>query len=513
MPRYAAVDIGSNSVRLQVAETVPSSNPDAAPPRILATEREVTRLGESVFRQGRVSPQAIEETCGVLSRMARIYEKYNVAGIRAVATSAIRDSGNQDEFLARASEAIGTPVEIISGVEESRLIHLGVQSRWPQKNRKLVIVDIGGGSAEIVLSEEGRMAAAFSKPLGAVRLTEVFIKNDPPTERELHRLDEFIAAKIASAVRRVGAVKVDRAIATSATAAAVVCAINRVPRSERENADRLRATAPQINKLFRAISTQNAAARRKIPGIGPRRAEIIVAGLAVLRRILQDLGLPSVHYSSAGVRDGIIADLAARGVGRDLSRPSPEQRRAVEELARRFGVPLAHARKVADMAHILFDSLHAIHKLPADFGKLLHAAAVLHDVGHYVSDTRHHKHSFYVIDNSDLPGFTDRERHLIAHLCRYHRKSMPTPLHSSFQSLPAEDRRSVVYLIPLLRLADALDRSRRQLIEGMECRLRNGDIQIRLRSEMDPDLEIWAGERVTDAFQEVYGQRLVLVKS
>src|SRR5262245_6139265 len=182
MPRYAAIDIGSNSIRMLAAEVV-----SGAPFRTLASSRQVTRLGESVFRNGRISQSSMELSCQVLSQMAAEYKAAGVVGVRALGTAALRDASNQEEFLARASEALQTRVEVISGQEEARLIHLGVQSRWPHPAERVLMVDIGGGSAELILSENGRLSRAFSKPLGALRLTEVFLKNDPPTPRELHR--------------------------------------------------------------------------------------------------------------------------------------------------------------------------------------------------------------------------------------------------------------------------------------------------------------------------------------
>jgi exopolyphosphatase/guanosine-5'-triphosphate,3'-diphosphate pyrophosphatase len=220
-----------------------------------------------------------------------------------------------------------------------------------------------------------------------------------------------------------------------------------------------------------------------------------------------------MYYSAAGLRDGIVADLAARGVGRELARLDREQRRIVEEMARRYAVPLPHARKVADLAHSLFEALQPLHRLPPEHGKLLEAAAYLHDTGHYVSGTGHHKHSYYLVANSDMAGFTDKERAEIAMLCRYHRKSMPAPRHDAYQSLDPEARRAVLLLAPLLRLADSLDRSHDQRVEAMVCQLKNGNVVLSVRSAADTDLEIWAAERASDIFRQVYDRPLTLVKA
>jgi exopolyphosphatase / guanosine-5'-triphosphate,3'-diphosphate pyrophosphatase len=510
MPRYAAVDIGSNSVRMEAAEVT-----DGLPARILASGRQVTRLGASVFRGGRISHEAMDMICGVLGGMAAEYKRVEVNAVRAVATAAVRDASNQQEFIARASASLGADVEIISGQEEARLIQLGVKSRWPHPKERFLIIDIGGGSAEIILSEGERIGQTFSKPLGALRLQELFLRSDPPKPTEMHRLEEYIGERISAAVRRLGNTRIDRVIGTSATASAVVCAVNRIPRARRDESDRRRATTAQIRKLYRDICPLDNAARQKITGIGPRRAEIIIPGTAVLLRILEALRMPALFYSAAGVRDGIIADLAARGVDRGLSQLSVDQRTVVEEMAEHYGVALRHARKVARLTNDLFLGLQNAHRLPAHYGRLLEAAAYLHDIGHYVSDTRHHKHSYYLVANSDLPGFTLIEREFIANLCRYHRKSLPTPEHGNLQLLDAEGRRAVGYLIPLLRMADSLDRSHGQRIRSVECKTRESDFLITLTAppDTDIDLEIWAAERLNEIFRQVYGRPTVIART
>jgi len=507
MPRYAAVDIGSNSVRMLAAETNPG-----APAKILAAERQVTRLGASVFQNGRISPEAMESVTQVLARMAQVYRKQDVIAVRAVATSAVRDAGNQHEFIERAAAVLGVPVEIISGQEESRLIHLGVQSRWPQTDKRVLIMDVGGGSGELILSDHGELVEAYSKPLGAVRLTEAFLKSDPPAALELHRMYEYIEEKLATPLRRIGTGPFDRMIATSATAAAIVCAVNRVGRPRREDADRLKASVQQVRKFYREVSSLDLAHREKIQGLGPRRAEIIVAGAAVFRRAMELFQRPSLHYSAAGVRDGIIADLAAQGAGRERTMLNRDQRRVVEQMVRRYGSPILHARKVAGLAHRLFEALQPLHRLPPGHGKLLEAAGYLHDIGHYVSASSHHKHSYYLVAHSDLPGFTDQERQMIALLCRYHRKSMPLPRHSPFQSVDPDSRRAITLLTPLLRIADSLDRSHEQRVSEMHVQIHNGSVTLVLESQADTDLEMWAVERVADAFRETYQTSLSLTR-
>jgi exopolyphosphatase / guanosine-5'-triphosphate,3'-diphosphate pyrophosphatase len=498
MPRYAAIDIGSNSVRMMAAEVTDGKT------RILAQDRQVTRLGESVFRTGRISKEALTFLCANLARMASAYSRLEVLGVRAVATSAVRDAMNRQEFLQRTSAVLGTNVEIISGSEEARLIHLGVESRWPRPKERSLIIDVGGGSGELIVSEGGQLIDAVSKPLGAVRLTEVFLKTDPPCPIELHRLDAYIEEKLASFHKQHGAQKFNRTVATSATAAAIVSAVNRIPRAKRDEADRLRAPTNQIRQLYRRLVETDVSGRRKIAGIGPRRAEIINAGAAVFLRALELFRQPSLYYCSAGVRDGIIADLAARGVGRELSQLSREQRSIVEGMAKRYGVALKHARHVACLGHRLFEVLRPLHQLPPAGGKLLEASAYLHDIGHFVSDLGHHKHSAYLVANSEMPGFTNKERLVIAALCRFHRKSMPTPKHPQFQALDVESKRLVVNLAPLLRIADALDRGHEQKVRHVSAGTKNGPATLLVQAEGDPALEIWAANEAAKSFGETY---------
>jgi exopolyphosphatase/guanosine-5'-triphosphate,3'-diphosphate pyrophosphatase len=505
MSQYAAIDIGSNSIRMLAAEV------DAQGRMVtLASEREVVRLGTSVFREGRLNEATMNLACDVLARMAATYRKLDVLAVRAVGTAALRDARNQPEFLARASTILDTPVEVISGLEEARLVHLGVQSQWPHPKQRLLIADVGGGSAELIVSDAGQITESFSKPLGAVRLTEMFLKSDPPDPRELLRMRKYIQERVAGPVSRFGGAKIHRMIATSSTAAAMVCAVNRVRRSKRDLADRLPATAVQIRRLYEQVSSTNLEGRRRITGIGPKRAEIIVAGVAVLDEIVQGFRLPRLYYSTAGVREGVIADLAHRRVGLAQARLTADRRRIVMALSRRYGISAPHVRKVAQFAGILFEQLRSLHALPAVNGQLLEAAAYLYNIGHWVNESRHHKHSLYLVENSDLAGFSEWERLVIANLCRYHRKSMPQPSHLEFQALDVEGRRAVLLSAPLLRIAVALDQSQEQLVDEVRVTALDKAVELELHSPRDLDVEQWHAEQVAPVFREMYGLPLVV---
>jgi len=510
MGRFAAVDIGSNSMRLLVAEV----ELDGKLVR-LAEDRQVTRLGESVFTRGILGEDAIRLTEEVLARFRMSLEALGVSAIRVVATSATRDAGNQDEFLVRAFAALGSPVEIISGVEEARLIGLGVNAVWPQGEDPVLIVDVGGGSAEFILLQGGMMVEGYSRPLGAVRLKEVFLDKDPPKREQLNRLQEFIDEKLELVVRRLGGRPIAKAIATSASAAAIVCAVNGIARGERNEADGKCATIEQVRALYCELVASPIDKRRRFAGIGPRRAEIIIPGVAVFLRAMERFNLAALFYSSAGVREGIVADLASRRETSASSGLSEAERSIVEALAKRFGVLVAHARVTAGFALQLFERLRPLHKLDPGYGRLLEASCYLLDVGHYVSDTGHHKHSHYVVAHADLPGFTATEKQLIALLCRFHRKSMPSSRHSEVAALPTAQRRALELLIPFVRVADALDRSRDQHVRLASCEIRGDEVALVLAAAEGKDfaLEEWAVERSGTAFRSVYDKSLVVTKA
>jgi exopolyphosphatase/guanosine-5'-triphosphate,3'-diphosphate pyrophosphatase len=503
MSRYAAVDIGSNSIRMLAAEVHPGETM-----KPLTSSRQVIRLGQSVFRHGRLSQEAIDSACAVLAQMATDYRAAEVIGVRAVGTAALRDASNRAEFLERARTVLGTPVEVISGLEEARLIHMGVVHAWPEAGHRIMITDIGGGSAEMIVSEAERIVDAYSRPLGAVRLTELFLKNDPPDEREIQRMRRYIQERISVAAARFSHAKIDRMIATSATASAAVCAVNRIRRSRREDADRRPATLAQIRSLFRDISTRDLAARQGLTGIGPKRAEIIVAGVAVLQEVMEQFNIPRLFYSSAGLREGIIADLAYRKVGHEHARMEPDQRRLVQSIGLRYGLSGPHVRRVALLASMLYAGLQPLHQLPPATGRLLEAAAYLYNIGHFVNEARHHRHSYYLVANSDLAGFSDAERIVIANLCRYHRKSLPQVAHEGFQMLDPESRRVVVLLTPLLRLAVALDQSQEQRVERVVAFIRERSVELELHSVRDTDIEQWHTLQVGEVFREVFGRQL-----
>ena len=341
MSVLAAVDIGSNSVRLKVARIVHHRL------KTVHEDRFVTRLGESVFRDGALSPEAMDTTIKVLRGFHRVVRSYGSDRVRVVGTSALREASNSAAFLAWVQSAIGWKVETISGLEEGRLIHLGLLTNSRISGSDVLLIDLGGGSCELTVSKHGHIRDMFSLPLGAVRLTREFLNHDPPTDAEIRRLRKDIGEEIGTVRRRIAAGRVSSAIATSGTAAALAGAQHAVEPSNRGAVAR---TA--VWRLAEELSKLDTGGRSKWPGIGPRRAEIIIAGAYVFAELMERSKLSSFRYSPLGLRDGMLAQMLADHDRAARSRRQVEAERedAVLAMCRRYEVDTAAADNVRRLA-------------------------------------------------------------------------------------------------------------------------------------------------------------------
>src|SRR5438270_1409263 len=371
MPVFAAVDIGANSVRLKVAQLTRRKL------KVIHEDREVTRLGESVFRNNILAPDAMSHTVKVLTWFSRATHKFHVEQVRVVSTSPLRDSKNARAFVEWVRSAVGWKIDVISGLEEGRLIHLGVLSNLRIENKDVLMFDLGGGSCEITVSEHGHIREMFSLPLGAVRLTQEFLIHDPPKNKEVERMREYIAEqvnRIAPAIRKY---RTDLTIATSGTAAALAGAA-RAAQGRSKYAHTVSRNL--TTKLARELADCSITQRSEYPGIGPRRAEIIVAGAFVFSELMSHYGLPSFQYSPLGLRDGLLAQMAADAdIGtREHRRLEAEREDALIALGKHYSVDARHAANVRSLAVQLFESLEKIHRLPPEYSEWMAAAAMLH---------------------------------------------------------------------------------------------------------------------------------------
>jgi exopolyphosphatase/guanosine-5'-triphosphate,3'-diphosphate pyrophosphatase len=561
MPTFAAIDIGSNSCRLKIARVA------AHHLKTLHEDREVTRLGASVFECGLISPQAMAATLQALKRFQRAVQLRGVDRIRVVATSAMRDARNGPVFQAMVKAETGWEMEVISGLEEARLIHLGVMGSDESQagsasevgaesgaSGRVLLVDLGGGSCEITLSERKRIKETVSLPLGAVRLTEEFLTKDPAPAEGLARMRQLIERELRRAHGRIRPEKILQVIGTSGTAAALSEAIAAVVNGEFVKTGKLskagkpagkskkkslgKAAGKKIGKAIQALVVSQdvpaappgglvltrmvrkladklvpmtLAERVAVQGIGPRRAEIIVAGTQVFAELLERFGLEGFRYSPLGLRDGILAQMLAEQDARATAHRVFEEQRweSVLATARRYGVDLRHAEPVRDHALQLYRALQPLHQLPAEYEIWLAAAAMLRDTGKFINYQGHHRHTQYVVSSSEIYGYTPLQRTLVSAIARYLGKSRPQPGDRALRNIPAVEHERVQKAVVLLRLAVALNQDRASDVLRVAVKVYPKRIYLEVHpGRTGAELELWSLRKEADYFLEVFGREL-----
>ena len=516
----AALDIGTNSFHLVVAR-VHGGDLDTTSFEVVTREKETVRLGHGGGDMKRLGDDAVERGIGALRRMRRIADSHG-ATVRAVATSAVREAENADVFLARARDEAGIDVEVISGVEEARLIHLGVLQAVPVFERRLLLVDIGGGSTEVLVGERGETLAARSFKLGAVRLTDRFFPGGAVAPSSVADCRSYVRSVLAGFEREVHQLGFEVAIASSGTAETVASLVRaRHGRPAPHTYNRFEFTRDELDDVVAVLAARRTAATRaSIPGLEPQRADIIVAGAIVLQCVAHSFDVAAFTFSDAALREGVLLDTIARS-RRALAAPSPDDlhhlrdvaRRSVLALAARCDDDLDHSLHVARLALRIFDDTAPLHGLSSTARDLLEAAATLANVGLVVAHSRHHLHSYYVIRNSELTGLTDHEIELIAQVARYHRKSAPKDSHPAFQALDPTSRHLVRSLAAILRVAIGLDRSHDGRVVDVRTVGHGGRLRIEAVHAPDRDvaLEVYTAQERSALLAEVLERRVDVV--
>jgi exopolyphosphatase / guanosine-5'-triphosphate,3'-diphosphate pyrophosphatase len=524
MPTLAAIDVGSNSCRLKIAKVA------AHQLKTVAEDREVTRLGSSVFDTGLISPEAMAASLRALKRFQRQVQSHGVDQIRVVATSAMRDARNADAFSAWVKAETGWNLEVISGLEEGRLIHLGVTSTEPGASGRVLLVDLGGGSCELTLSERRHIKETISLPLGAVRLTEQFLSADPAPADGLARMRQLIARELRRAHRRIQPDHVPLVIATSGTAAALADAYSAAKNGKTsfklatKSAGRVKLNAAArasirasvvpaaaVRKLATKLAKMPLPARESIPGIGPRRAEIIVAGAEVYAELLESFNLTGFRYSPLGLRDGILAQMLAEQDARaNVHREFEHERwESVLATARRYGVDPKKAEPVRAHALQLFRELKSLHQLPAEYQSWLAAAAILRDTGKFINHQGRHRHTQYIVSSSEIYGYTQLHRTIISAIARYMGKSRPQSGDRAMRNIPPEEHDHVRRAVVLLRLAEALNQDRASDVLRVSVRVYPKRAHLELKAgRTGAELELWSLRKEAAYFREVFGREL-----
>ncbi|MEP6658703.1 MAG: Ppx/GppA phosphatase family protein [Acidimicrobiales bacterium] len=462
-PTLAAIDVGTNSLHLVVARLL-----DGGGFEVVEREKEAVRLGSGPGDMKQLGADAMDRGIAALDRMRQV-AAISGAPVRAVATSAVREAENRDEFVRRAREEAGVDVEVISGIEEARLIHLGVLQALPVFDAPILVVDIGGGSTEVVLGFRGEVRASRSLKLGHLRLTDRFFIGERLRGRDVMAARSFVRSALVPFVHEVEHHGFKMAAGSSGT----IQALARLVQPDLRVTNAFTFTRDQLTKVIDALlSADTAAKRREIEGIEPARADVIVAGALILEQVMDAFGAQSLMVSDYALREGVLLDTVGRTEGgRVLHHLRDVSRRGVAQLAALCDEEPEHSAQVARLALSLFDATTTLHELDEGCREYLEAAALLANVGLFVSHSKHHLHSYYVIRNSErLVGLTDTEIEIIALVARYHRKSGPKESHPEFTRLAARERHIVRVLAGLLRVAIGLDRTHEGKITSVRVR-------------------------------------------
>ncbi|MGK7907137.1 MAG: HD domain-containing protein [Synechococcus sp.] len=512
--------MGTNSVHTVIVEVDPAT-PSF---NIIAREKATVRLGETDAR-GYLTEAAMERTLAAIERAIALAKSFQAEDIVGVATSATREAPNGADFLERIHQQLSLEVDLISGQEEARRIYLGVLSAVHLRGQPHIIIDIGGGSTELILGTGEEALFLRSVKVGAVRLTRHFLSSNPPSRKEYKQLQSYINGMLERPAECIRILQqgVDpqapiRVIGTSGTIEALAAVDAHMKKGAvPASLHGYRFDLDSLGQLVEYMWGMTSAERSKIPGLNERRAEIILAGAAILHETLMLLGAPEISVCERALREGLIVNwmLDHNLIENRLRFQSQVRRRHVYRMAKKFQVDIPFAERVADFATSLFDQTQSVlHKWGDRERELLWAAALLHNCGHFVSHSAHHKHSYYLIRNGELLGFTEEEIEVIANLARYHRKSPPKKKHAGYQNLLDNNyRRMVAQLSTLLRLATALHRRPTPAIASvnLEFETREKTLHVKLtpiKRNDDCSLELWALDFKKAVFEEQFGYKL-----
>jgi exopolyphosphatase/guanosine-5'-triphosphate,3'-diphosphate pyrophosphatase len=490
----AAIDVGTNSVHMVIARSTPHGPLD-----VLARDKEKVRLGSGDRDMKTLDPVAVGRAVEAIDRFARIAAAHD-AELVAVATSAVREADDPRAFLDEVHRHTGVMLEVIAGVEEARLIHLGAISAVAAGSGNHLVIDIGGGSTEVVIGREQTPLLVRSLKLGHVRLTDGFMADGVVADGAVKRLKKYLKSFLAPVANDVTSLGHAVAIGCSGTIETIATMAARSEGRSVRTVDNLVLTREGVDAVVdQLVDRPRPEDRIGLPGLDDARVDVIVAGSLLLRQLFRAFDIQEMIVSPNALREGVVLDRLNRrtGGGDALHHLSDLRRQSVLAVAHRYDEDAGHAQHATDLALELFDATAEVHRLGERERGVLEAAGVLHNVGRFIAHAAHHKHSYYLIRHSEqLVGFTEQELELIALVARYHRKSEPRPRHADFAALSPVDQATVRVLAGLLRVGIGLDRTYQRVVESVSATIADEriDVDLQLRSGEDADLEVFTAE-------------------
>jgi exopolyphosphatase/guanosine-5'-triphosphate,3'-diphosphate pyrophosphatase len=503
--RIAALDLGSNSFHLLVADVHPDGTFEA-----VAREKEMLRLGDDVTSHGFISPPAADRAVATVRRLKQFADALGATEMLAKATSAVRTASNSSELVDRIEDETGVEVEVISGLEEARLIFAAVRASVVITPPPALCIDIGGGSVELMIGDAAGLRWAESLPLGVGRLTAEYVHDDPPSKAERKRLEEHVRTALEPLLPDVVSRSPAMCVGTSGTINDLASMVTAARTGEVPAvANGLRVYREDLRALHDRIMRSKVAERRRMPGLEEKRAELLPAGSTLLTTALDCFDVETLTVSDWALREGIVLDAVRTHDPDDWSDdPRALRRAAVANLARRCNSDGAHTAHVTRLALQLFDETEELHGLGLEDREMLEFACMLHDIGQHVSRKGHHRHAAYLVENAQLRGFEPSEVAFLATLLRHHRRGDPKPSEPRFAALSPGDRIRVRKLAALLRVADGLDRGRRGVIERLTADVGADLVILRLRARGDAELALGGARRRRELFEQVFGREI-----
>jgi exopolyphosphatase / guanosine-5'-triphosphate,3'-diphosphate pyrophosphatase len=504
------IDIGTNSVRLLVVRLNPNHSYT-----ILSRQKQQVRLGEGEFEEDEILPDAIERLVVVCKKFTDLARSFSTEEFVAVATSAMREASNQNEILHLLRRETRIDVRVISGQEEARLIYLGVASGIHLEDRQAFFIDIGGGSTEIAVGGERTYQYLESFRLGAIRLSNLYLPRDNTgavSKDQYKRIQHHIRDSIIHSARKIRTLKPVIAIGSSGTIMNLAEIAQKAIHQNGGNGDPV-LSSKDLQKVTELLCSLPLDQRRKVPGMNPERADIIIAGSAILETFMKELGLSSIMTTARGLQDGLLVDYLSRMDAFPLLGELSPRQRSVLQLGRSCGINEVHARTVTSLVLELFDSAkeQGLHNFSDNERELLEYAAFLHDIGSFISYSNHHAHSYYIIKNSELLGFDQNEITFMANIARFHRKKILRKKNPEIMELDSRERDSLRVLTTFIRLSESLDRSHTALIRHVKfTKVDKEHVHLEVIARGDCQLEIWGVEAERKAFEKIFAKQLVI---
>ena len=507
---FAAIDVGSNAMRLKIVQVQADGSIEP-----IYQCRAPVRLGHEVFLTGFLTEEAIQKAIEAFGEFRDVLEKSKVHSTRAIATSATREAINSDNFVKRIYSSSGIQLERISGGEEARLVQIAVTRKIDLHDKIALVIDIGGGSVEFDVIDHGSIVYSNSLRLGTVRLCETFLRTESISDLQVLLLKAYMEQLLETTLDAINAYKIDLVLGTGGNVEEIGRLIGMPERQENGIPEDVRfIPLRDFRRFVKEISKQSVSERMKRYDMRADRADVILPASLVLTEVLSSVaGAQGIYAANVGLKDGVLAEIADRFRNSwDTTLEEEEILKAAAALGHKYHFHAGHAQQVRYIAELLFDQLQPLHQLSQESRMLLRVAATLHEIGGYVNSSAHHKHSYYLITNSEVVGLQPQQLELIANIARYHRKAFPNEQkHAHFQSLSYIERVRVTKLAAMLRIADALDHQHKSVVQRVKVVIRDDAIDIDAQSFDACLLENWHLQEKGRLFTHTFGLAIRLL--